>query len=106
MISSVIENIFKKLFGSQVKPRVIHLDIHVRSVTSWIILGLGIVTNISKCDGGDGGGGGGGGDCCYNRTTTTPKTIIKRINPAVIKKLNLRSGNMSVSRTPLVFITG
>lgn len=95
------ENIFKKLFELQVKPQVKRLDIHVHSVTSWIILALGIVTNINEC-----GGSGGGADCRYNRTTTTPKTIIKRINPAVIKKLNLRSGNMSVSRTPLVFMTG
>lgn len=100
----MIENIFKKLLELQVKPRVIRLDIHVRSVTSWIILGLGIVTNIREC--GKGGGSGGGDECRYNRTTTTPKTIIKRINPAVIKKLNLRSGNMSVSRIPLVFMTG
>ncbi len=99
MISSMIENIFKKLFELQVKPQVKRLDIHVHSVTSWIILALGIVTNISDCDGSD-------GDCHYNRTTTTPKTIIKRINPAVIKKLNLRSGNISVSRTPAVFMTG
>lgn len=103
MISSMIENIFKKLFGLQVKPRVKRLDIHVRSATSWIILGLEMVTNISECDD---GGGSGGGDCRYNRTTTTPKTIIKRIKPAVIKKLNLRSGNISVSRTPAVFMTG
>ena len=102
----MIENIFKKLLELQVKPQVKRLDIHVHSVTSWIILGLEIVTNVRECGKGGGGGSDGGGDCRYNRTTTTPKTIIKRINPAVIKKLNLRSGNMSVSRTPLVFITG
>ena len=42
----------------------------------------------------------------YNRRTTIPKTAIRRMNPTVIKKLNLRSGNRSVSIIPLVSMTG
>ena len=42
----------------------------------------------------------------YNRITTIPKTAIRRMNPTVIKKLNFRSGNKSVSIIPLVSITG
>jgi hypothetical protein len=42
----------------------------------------------------------------YNRRTTIPKTAISRMNPTVIKKLNFRSGNKSVSIMPLVSRTG
>jgi len=42
----------------------------------------------------------------YNRRTTIPKTAIRRMNPTVIKKLNLSSGNRSVSIIPLVSRTG
>jgi hypothetical protein len=42
----------------------------------------------------------------YSRRTTIPKTKIRRTNPTVIKKLNFKSGNISVSRIPSVSITG
>ena len=42
----------------------------------------------------------------YNRRTTIAKTAIRRMNPTVIKKLNLSSGNKSVSIIPLVSRTG
>jgi hypothetical protein len=42
----------------------------------------------------------------YNRMTTIAKIKIRRIKPAVIKKLNLRSGNRSVSIIPFVSIIG
>lgn len=42
----------------------------------------------------------------YNRITTIPKTAIRIMNPTVIKKLNLSSGNKSVSIIPLVPKTG
>lgn len=42
----------------------------------------------------------------YNRMTTIPNTARRRMNPDVIKKLNLSSGNISVSMIPFVSITG
>ena len=42
----------------------------------------------------------------YRRKTTIPKTTIIIINPAVMKKLYLSSGNKSVSIIPFVSIIG